>query len=83
MLTAKLSKSKDKSRYLEFLIDSGSDFTIIPKSDAMILGIDYDEIKSKEIKIEAANLTVMHGKEISLNFEVADEKFKIPVLVIK
>ena len=83
MLTAKLGKAKGPSRYFEFLIDSGSDYTIIPKSDAEILEVHYDQLESKEIKVEAANLTVMHGKEAKLKIEIMGEILTIPVLITK
>jgi hypothetical protein len=51
MLTAKLQKGKNKARYFEFLIDSGADYTLISKSDAYLLGIEYEKIDTKELKL--------------------------------
>lgn len=81
MLTAKLGKNRDEARYLDFLIDSGSDYTIIPKSDGEILGINYEEIKGKEIRMEAANLTGIHGKETKMNIDIRGHNFTIPVVI--
>lgn len=83
MLTAKLGKTKNSSRYFEFLIDSGSDYTIIPQSDAAILGIDYEKLRSKEIIVEAANLSKIHGKETKMNIAIREYSFVIPVLITK
>lgn len=44
-IMAKLSSGENTPRYFEFLIDSGSDYTLIGQSDALILGIDYKNIK--------------------------------------
>lgn len=81
VLTAKLGKTKNNSKYFEFLIDSGADYTIIPQSDAEILGINYENIKSKEIIIEAANLTKIRTKEVRLTITIRDISFTIPVLI--
>lgn len=56
-ITAKLRKRNGRTRYFNFLLDSGADFSLISKSDAIVLGIDYSLIESKEIKVEVANLT--------------------------
>ena len=48
---AKLRVKKSKARYFEFLIDSGADYTLISKTDAYVLGIDYKKIRKKEIKL--------------------------------
>lgn len=39
-ITVQLGIPEGRSRYFELLIDSGADYTVISKSDAMILGID-------------------------------------------
>ena len=54
-IMAKLWISKESLRYFEFLVDSWADFTIISKSSATYLWIDYKNIKSEEINVEVAN----------------------------
>lgn len=81
MLMAKLGKDKTSARYFEFLIDSGADYTLIPKSAATILGIDYNKIPNQKTKIETANLQSIQAKKIKLFFIINDIKFKIPVLI--
>lgn len=83
MMTAKLRRGKNKARYFEFLIDSGADFTLISQSDASLLGIDYDELKSKEIKVEVANLAFIHAKKTKVKITIGNEDFDIPILVAK
>lgn len=83
MLTAKLGKKGGQPRYFEFLIDSGSDYTIIPQSDAAILGVNYKELSTKEIEIHTANLTTMHGKEARMILTIGKFDLNIPVLIIK
>lgn len=83
MLTAKLGKTPEDAKYVEFLIDSGSDITIISKFDGELLGIDYVQIPSKEIAFEAANMTNMYGKETKLTINMQGNVFTIPVFITK
>lgn len=66
MMTAKLQKGKNKARYFEFLIDSGADFTLISQTDASLLGINYHELETKEIKVEVADLSFIHAKKTTV-----------------
>lgn len=83
MLMAKLRKENGKARYFEFLIDSGADYTLISRSDGLILDIDYNELQTKEIKVEVANLNFIHTKEVKLFITIEDKDFAIPVLIAK
>lgn len=80
-ITARLFLRKKKFRYLELLIDSGADYTMISKQDASVLGIVYKKIKQPETRIEVANLTPLKAKRISLKIIIGEELFTIPVLV--
>ncbi len=82
-MTAKLSVGKNKARYFEFLVDSGADMTLISRSDAIVLGVNYDEIDVPEMKVEVANLSHIHTKKCLMTIEMDGEKFRIPVLVAK
>lgn len=82
MLTAKLRYRKN-AKYFQFLIDTGADYTIIPKSDAYLLGVHYEDIKQKEIKLEAANLTLIKAKKVSLVLTIDQYNIAIPVLIAK
>ena len=81
-VTVKL-KYKEKSKYFSFLVDSGSDYTLISQSDAVTLGIDYKEINAPEIKIEIADLTTMHTKKVPLTLLIDTFELNIPVLIAK
>lgn len=83
MMTAKLQKGKNRARYFEFLIDTGADYTLISKSDAQLLGIDYLGIDSQEITVEVANLSVIHAKRTSVKMILDSEEFVVPVLVAR
>jgi len=83
MIMAKLGLSKNKSRYFRLLIDSGADYTLISKSDAAVLGLNYKNINTKEIKVEIANLAFIHTKKSHLTITIEDNSFKIPVLIAK
>lgn len=83
MLMAKLRKSKGRARYFEFLIDTGADYTLISQYDAQLLGINYRNIKQKEIKVEVANLAFIHTKKISLLLTIEGREFIVPVLVAR
>ena len=82
LITAKLTYKK-KSRYFEFLVDSGAVFTFISKSYALLLGIDASKpsLKKKIIKVEVANLTFIKAYKIKLQITIKDESLKIQVLV--
>lgn len=80
---AKLAFLPDKSRYFEFLIDSGADYTLISQSDALYLGLEYDEFESEETKVEAANLSFIHTKMALFILTIEGKNFRIPVLVAK
>lgn len=83
MLMAKLRKLNGKARYFEFLIDTGADYTLISQYDAHLLGINYKNIKQKEIKVEVANLAFIHTKKVSLLLTLEGYDFHIPVLVAR
>ena len=88
MVMVKLGLPGGKARFFEMLIDSGADHTLISKSDAAVLGLDYEKIRSKETTHTAANLSLMHGKmaKMLITFIVSKDKeikFEIPVFVTK
>lgn len=82
-LTARLCVPGNRARYFDFLIDSGADITLIPSSDAMILGLKYSAIEGEEIEVEVANMTILHTKRVGLDITIEDDTFRIPVLVAK
>lgn len=61
MLMAKLSKDQNNGRYFRFLIDSGSDYTLIPKSAVGLLDIDYNRIPEERRKVETASLSIFQS----------------------
>ena len=67
---AKLSFGENTPRYFEFLIDSGSDYTLISQSDALVLGIRYQDIRSSESTAELADLNIIHTKKINLELKL-------------
>ena len=81
MIMAKLRKENCKARYFEFLIDSGADFTMISKSYAAVLGLEYAKIKNTEIKVEVANLTFIQAKRTTLILTIEGNDLAIPVLI--
>ena len=78
---AKLRKGGGRARYFEFLVDSGADFTMISKSYASLLGVEYDKIKSAEIKVEVANLAFIHAKKTTFILTIEGNDFSVPVLI--
>lgn len=82
-LLTKVRKTKNKIRYLEFLIDSGSDYTMIWQGDALLLGIDYKTLKGPEITAEVANFDLIHSKKVNLEININDHFLNIPVLITK
>jgi len=83
MLMAKLGLPGERGRYFELLIDSGADHTLISRSDAMIFGLDYDKLTTKEMELEAANQTKILARKVTLQITLNDEDLLIPVFISK
>ncbi len=83
MLMAKLGKDQNSSRYFEFLIDSGADYTMIPQSAGTILGLTYKSLPDHKTKIETANLESIEAKQTDLYLTIDKIRLKIPVLICK
>ncbi len=82
-ITAKLGKNKDELHFIDFLVDTGADYTMMSRFDAAAIGVDYEDIKAKEIVLEAANMTTIRGKETRLIMDIRDITFSIPVIITK
>lgn len=80
---ARLRKEDGVPRYLEFLVDSGSDFSMISNTTAMVLGLEYEKLKTEEVKVELANMSYMHTKEAALTVTIEGNDLKIPVLIAR
>lgn len=80
MVTAKLNFN-GVGRYFEFLVDSGSDYTLISKSDALILGVDLNHLKTSLIRVELANLEFLEAYKIKLKMTLFDQELIVPVLI--
>lgn len=81
MITAKLQKGKLPAKYFEFLIDTGADYTLVSQYDASLFGLRYDDIHSEEIKIEAANQTVLHAKKAKVTIMFGPHSLHVPILI--
>lgn len=82
-IMARLRKEDGVPRYLEFLVDSGSDFTMISNTDAGILGLEYNKLQCEEIKVELANMSHIYTKETALTVTIEGNDLIIPVLIAK
>jgi len=88
MVMVKLGLPGKRARFFEMLIDSGADHTLISKSDAAVLGLDYEKIRSNETTHTSANLSPIHGKmaKMLITLIVSKDKeieFEIPVFVTR
>ena len=88
MILVRLGLPGKKARFFQMLIDSGADHTLISKSDAAVLGLDYEKIRSKETEHTAANLSPIHGKMAKILITLIGNKdeeieFDIPVFVTR
>lgn len=83
MVTVQLKYPRQKARYLEMLLDSGADYTIISQSVASLLGIEYDKINTKEIETEMANFSIISTKETKIQLIIDEVEITIPILVSK
>lgn len=82
-IMAKLKKGKGVARYFEFLIDSGSDYTLISAIDALRLGIEYKSLKGIESTAELADGHPIHTKKVNLELWIEELHLVIPVLIAK
>ena len=80
---AKLKKENNPAKYFRFLVDSGADYTLISASEATLIGIDYQKIKSKIVRLEVANMNFIEAKKTFLDIIIYDVSIKIPVLITK
>lgn len=80
LLTAKLTY-QNQSRYFEFLVDSGADFTLISKSYAALLGIYVDNLQAEITEVEIANLTFVKTYKLNVKITLRDEVFILPILI--
>ena len=80
-ITVRFRSTAGKARYFELLIDSGADYSIISKSDAIALGIDYNHIQCKEKRVEAANMSSIHVKDVRLSLSIDKLSLTVPVLI--
>lgn len=75
--------NKDRAKYFEFLVDSGSDFTLISQYNAEYLGLFYNKIIAPVKKVEVANSTFIHAKQTLITIKIADMDLKIPIFITK
>ena len=80
-ITAKLAKGNNPARFFELLIDTGADYSLISRSDAILLGINYNKIKADTIKVNMANLDQISARKTRVKITIGDHEFKIPILV--
>jgi len=83
MLMAKLQYQNNRSRYFEFLIDLGADYTLISESDAMLLGIESKDLLGEKINVEVANLQFLEVHKVDLLITIEGVEIDIPVLISK
>lgn len=81
IITTRLGKLNGPAKYMGFLIDTGADFTLISRSSAFSIDLDYPLISSPEIKIEVANLATILAKQTELIITIKDRNLLIPVLI--
>lgn len=72
---------KGHERYVEFLVDSGADYTILSKATAGFLDIDYKTIRSSEIHLEAADMRTIKGKKVHLVIKIGGKNILTPVFI--
>lgn len=70
---------KTRRRFLP-LLDSGADFSVFHKADAMRLGLNWKE--GKAIELENADGTSFKAKEFKLQLEIERLKFKVSVCFV-
>lgn len=72
---------KGHERYVEFLVDSGADYTVLSKTSAAFLDIDYKDIRSAEVYLEAADMRTIKGKKIHLVIKIGSKNILAPVFI--
>ncbi len=82
ILSAQLSRNK-KTRYFNFLIDSGSHYTLLSSGDALTFGLDYNMFAVEERKVEIADNSDTLAKRTTFDLILEGMIFRIPVLFAK
>jgi len=80
-LVAVVTNDQGHERYLEFLIDTGADYTFISYSHAILLGLDYHSIQSPEKDFDVANSTSIKAKKIYLTIKIGNKNILTPVFI--
>ena len=78
MITAKLSFN-NVSRYFEFQIDTGADFSLISKYHALILGLKLSN--AEIVQMELADCSNINVWKSELKITIADSEFLIPIMI--
>lgn len=81
MIVARLKTPHGTGRFFEFLIDSGADYSMISKADALTLGIDLNIMHGEEINVELADLHIMKTQKIQLLMTINGTELEVPVLI--
>lgn len=73
-LTARVETPHGSGRFIRFLIDSGADYSVISKIDAMSIGINVDTLRGEGTEVEYANRESIKGEKVQLSITLGDEK---------
>lgn len=65
---------------LFLIIDSGATISALPKSDAAMLGIDYD--RGLPITVAGIGTVPLQGRRHEIFIRLGDEKMKLPVIFL-
>lgn len=82
-ILVKLGTANENLRYFRLLIDSGADYTLISEKDGQLFGLDYNDIYTKEIKIEMADSSFIHAKKKILLMNIEGVELKVTALITK
>lgn len=80
-ITVRVKKPDSDYKYVKFLVDTGTDRTLISRSTGLLLGIDYDALGSKITSLEVANLSSLQVKEAQIVMDFDGEEIKVTVWV--
>lgn len=83
IITVPVQYRKNKAKHIHLLLDSGADYTILSRTDAIFLGVDYNTLSQKEETAEAANMSLIHHKKVRLYITIGTLTIQIPALVTK
>lgn len=80
-IVLELINDQGRQRYVEFLIDTGADQTVISSTNILI-DLDYKDIPGPEVNLEMANSSFFKAKQMNFVIKICGGNVLAPVYVV-